>query len=1126
MSADSTSQPGPGSAPAAGSATTTTDSATSKAGPVDEFELTPELVEEEAIRGDFMLRWAVILLALLLGWTVVSDTLTLVRIRSGEYMASHGVLPPRVDVFSTAAEGKEWVNFGWLGDLILAGVYRVGGEYGLTILSALLAAVTFRCVVQTSLTGVSTWWGSLVAMLGAVACFPHLTPNSIWTLLGVAITCRLLQRFDDEPGKGSLWGLVPCLWLWANLDRFAFVGLGILLLWGIGRTATNLGLQDPKRVASSRIWVPIGVVCLAVMIHPWHYHVWTSPWLALGVEFPEIRQYGSVTDEFLWQWYSMLDPRFWSLSEPFILVALSTAALALVTVVLNIKEVPFEHLLLLFGVNGLAVAAGYFIPSAVIVNVMIATLNAQAWYRRSFSQEYSVNALSLAYSRGGRALTVLAVFGMAYLAITGWLMGASGRRVGVGFDQDLTSNISSYRQVMSAGPDVDEKRPFNFRAEQGDLLIWVGYKPFVDRRLTLFAAGDENLLELHRQTRMAINPSSGGGEAEADREKWQETFTTNTLNLALPRLSGATPDYDTFVTMLLQPQDWYPVTFGAATASFYWRNGEHAITGFIENGEGFDPIRDAFQNAIEGEPDVELHWPSEPTFTDKYLLLPDPAIPNGIQLARHFDALLHADMERVPNPTMRLAMAYLAVREARRGLSENPNIAEGWRILSRNYLEIFNQELVILSNFGGASPFQMRLHQAIGAMQLATVCQPDQARDEYLLASLLAQIQQYDLAVEHFRRVEDITGRLTTLPVDDPAYEQDIASITEFIEKYSEEITTAEQRVDEGFADGVPPVEIAMRLQSVGLPAAALRIMESDLPEVVSHPAYRTAWCSLLMQNGRIEDAWTESERMSPAYSDVDALPVESLPAYTAWANSTALANLLGGDSNRAIELWDEASHPQLRQGLLTTLTMSPLVDRQTEAHGAWGAFRSNLIAQVALQETEQWVANQWLAASAEIEANQTDRAAERLRFILERSPQTVYRPLIAIYLSLLTNEDIYLVPDVELPIWEGMFAEDAPASEPPPMTEPDESSTPDAPESTEPTADNPETESATSEPSSEETSPNETPSTEPLSEDGDTSEGDSADEADTHTAPSDETAPDTTGDATETPPMLETNPE
>ncbi|HAW29396.1 MAG TPA: hypothetical protein DCY03_14950, partial [Planctomycetaceae bacterium] len=56
--------------------------------------LTPELVEDEAIRGDFMLRWAAILLACLFAATYISDTETLVHVKTGQYLASHGFWPP------------------------------------------------------------------------------------------------------------------------------------------------------------------------------------------------------------------------------------------------------------------------------------------------------------------------------------------------------------------------------------------------------------------------------------------------------------------------------------------------------------------------------------------------------------------------------------------------------------------------------------------------------------------------------------------------------------------------------------------------------------------------------------------------------------------------------------------------------------------------------------------------------------------------------------------------------------------------------------------------------------------------------------------------------------------------
>ena len=87
--------------------------------PQDE-PLTPELLEDEAIRGDFMLRWAVVLLAFLLGCTEVGDTQTLVHVKTGQYLLSHGVLPPRTDVFSSTAADRPWINLAWLFDIVLA----------------------------------------------------------------------------------------------------------------------------------------------------------------------------------------------------------------------------------------------------------------------------------------------------------------------------------------------------------------------------------------------------------------------------------------------------------------------------------------------------------------------------------------------------------------------------------------------------------------------------------------------------------------------------------------------------------------------------------------------------------------------------------------------------------------------------------------------------------------------------------------------------------------------------------------------------------------------------------------------------------------------------------------------
>ncbi|MFM8727435.1 MAG: hypothetical protein ACKON9_20170, partial [Planctomycetaceae bacterium] len=93
----------------------------------DDEPLTPELVEEEAIRGDFMLRWAVVLLSVLMAFTQISDTRPLVLIRSGDYMRAHGFLPPRgTDPLSFTMDGRPITNTGWLFDHVVSLAWSVG----------------------------------------------------------------------------------------------------------------------------------------------------------------------------------------------------------------------------------------------------------------------------------------------------------------------------------------------------------------------------------------------------------------------------------------------------------------------------------------------------------------------------------------------------------------------------------------------------------------------------------------------------------------------------------------------------------------------------------------------------------------------------------------------------------------------------------------------------------------------------------------------------------------------------------------------------------------------------------------------------------------------------------------
>src|SRR5436190_760245 len=259
----------------------------------DEYEpLTPELVEEEAIRGDFVLRWAVVLLAFLLGSTRIAETPTLVHIRTGEYLAEHGWLPPANDVFSYTALDRPWTNLSWGFDLLAAGVYGLSSFAGLSVFKALITALAFGLVVHISRPGAPTWWGSICAGLALLAVHLRLTMQpALITLLGTAVVLWILYDWRLTEGRSTkrLWWLVPALLIWSNLDSHAYLGAVLLVLFAIGASLSGRADGDPA--PSPRLWPIIGAAIAATFVHPFGYKSLLAFWHVYGTEYVAFREY-------------------------------------------------------------------------------------------------------------------------------------------------------------------------------------------------------------------------------------------------------------------------------------------------------------------------------------------------------------------------------------------------------------------------------------------------------------------------------------------------------------------------------------------------------------------------------------------------------------------------------------------------------------------------------------------------------------------------------------------------------------------------------------------------------------------------------------------------------------------
>ena len=66
------------------------------------------------------------------------------HIKSGWFVVQNRG-PATVDVFSCTAQGKPWIQYEWLAQLAIYGVYQAGGATGLVLFQAAAAALRRRC---------------------------------------------------------------------------------------------------------------------------------------------------------------------------------------------------------------------------------------------------------------------------------------------------------------------------------------------------------------------------------------------------------------------------------------------------------------------------------------------------------------------------------------------------------------------------------------------------------------------------------------------------------------------------------------------------------------------------------------------------------------------------------------------------------------------------------------------------------------------------------------------------------------------------------------------------------------------------------------------------------------------
>lgn len=167
---------------------------------------------------------------------VVSDDLWW-RFGAAEWMLHHGRVLDH-EIASWTAAGAPWYDYEWAYDLLVLGLWRLGGGHALAVSTMVLALgagwllylALRRAGAEPVLAAVFLWLALFVAR-GRLQARPEMI-----TMLLLPLVVWLLWRFRSTGASGALWLLVPAMAVWANLHPGFLFGLGLLGLALVGET--------------------------------------------------------------------------------------------------------------------------------------------------------------------------------------------------------------------------------------------------------------------------------------------------------------------------------------------------------------------------------------------------------------------------------------------------------------------------------------------------------------------------------------------------------------------------------------------------------------------------------------------------------------------------------------------------------------------------------------------------------------------------------------------------------------------------------------------------------------------------------------------------------------------------
>ncbi|MDD1625125.1 MAG: hypothetical protein LUO94_10245, partial [Methylococcaceae bacterium] len=203
------------------------------------------------------------------------------HLSAGQWIVEHGTVPA-TDPFSLYGQGKPWVAYSWLFELMLYGLVQAFGMAGLVIFTAGLAlGITSALLMLIRKIEQNAGIAIGLTALGIFAMAPVLQTPRPWlfTILLFIIELDILLTARRTGNYRHLL-LLPFLFaLWANLHIQFIYGLfafGVFLMEPLIEQALRrpFSVENIKSAINARLWL-IALACFAATLAtPYHIHLY------------------------------------------------------------------------------------------------------------------------------------------------------------------------------------------------------------------------------------------------------------------------------------------------------------------------------------------------------------------------------------------------------------------------------------------------------------------------------------------------------------------------------------------------------------------------------------------------------------------------------------------------------------------------------------------------------------------------------------------------------------------------------------------------------------------------------------------------------------------------------------